>query len=181
ETTPSPTASPVLLQRKRYRGTSKLILNTDSEGDEMGDEDAVKEEDECSDSYDKREGSEDEDPGLVRGEDEAAPEGQHQAVPAADTAVGEPLGLGYEALRRRELSEREGEMPDTFEVGKGSRSAPDPERVWRIPSHRQSTLGTRVDPEGGKVYVDIPTYAPPASPVQTPSSSRWSSDSLLVS
>ncbi|GKG21117.1 hypothetical protein Tco_0383712, partial [Tanacetum coccineum] len=28
------------------------------------------------------------------------PEGQQQVVPAADTAVGEPLGLGYGALRR---------------------------------------------------------------------------------
>ncbi|GJU51653.1 hypothetical protein Tco_1221208 [Tanacetum coccineum] len=29
-------------------------------------------------------------------------QGQQQAVPAANTTVGEPLGLGYEALRRRE-------------------------------------------------------------------------------
>ncbi|GKF27111.1 hypothetical protein Tco_0083005 [Tanacetum coccineum] len=115
--------------RKRYRGTSKLILDTDSEGYEIGDGDDVEKEDKSSDSDDEREGSEDEDPVFVRGEDETAPEGQHQAVPAADTTVDEPLGLGYEVSRRHELAEREGEMPDTFEVGHGSRSAPEPERV----------------------------------------------------
>ncbi|GJX25569.1 hypothetical protein Tco_0231865 [Tanacetum coccineum] len=176
-----PTMSSGLLTRVAEAMTLSDSAFRKSEGDEMRDEDDVEEEDKSSDSDDEREGSEDEDPGLVREKDEAALEGQYQAVPAADTAVDKPLGLGYETLRRRELSEREGEMPDTFEVGKGSRSAPEPERVWRIPSHRQSTLGTWVDPEGGNVYVDIPAYAPPASPVQTPSSSGWSSDSLPVS
>ncbi|GJS71444.1 hypothetical protein Tco_0704285 [Tanacetum coccineum] len=32
---PSPSSSPTLLVRKRYRGTSKLILDTNSEGDEF--------------------------------------------------------------------------------------------------------------------------------------------------
>ncbi|GKF89598.1 hypothetical protein Tco_0263561, partial [Tanacetum coccineum] len=37
--TPSPSSSPTLLVRKRYRGTSELILDTDSEGDKLGEED----------------------------------------------------------------------------------------------------------------------------------------------
>ncbi|GKC67234.1 hypothetical protein Tco_1099832 [Tanacetum coccineum] len=37
--TPSPSSSPTLPVRKRYRGTSALILDTDSEGDELGNED----------------------------------------------------------------------------------------------------------------------------------------------
>ncbi|GKC92542.1 hypothetical protein Tco_1157984, partial [Tanacetum coccineum] len=36
---PSSSSSLTLPVRKRYRGTSKLILDTDSEGDELGDED----------------------------------------------------------------------------------------------------------------------------------------------
>nr|GEY64323.1 hypothetical protein [Tanacetum cinerariifolium] len=125
--TPSPTLT--LPIRKRYRGTSKLILNTDSEGDELGDEDTDEDgKDESSDADDERErlddeghglddkgqddeghglddkgqglddeghGLDDEDHGLedeglgLEEEDEAVPEGQRQAVPAANTVVGE--------------------------------------------------------------------------------------------
>ncbi|GKB85905.1 hypothetical protein Tco_0958177 [Tanacetum coccineum] len=55
-------------------------------------------------------------------EEEAAPEGQQQAVPVVDTAADEPLGLGYVALRRCELALGEGSMPSTFEIGQSSRS-----------------------------------------------------------
>nr|GEW40743.1 hypothetical protein [Tanacetum cinerariifolium] len=41
--------------------------------------------------------------GLGLGEEEAVPEGQQRAVLVVGTAVSEPLGLGYEALRHREL------------------------------------------------------------------------------
>ncbi|GKE18352.1 hypothetical protein Tco_1425929 [Tanacetum coccineum] len=57
--TPSP--SPTLLVWKRNRGTSELVLDTDSEGDELGDEDA---EDDILDADDEREGLDDEDHGL---------------------------------------------------------------------------------------------------------------------
>ncbi|GJT46107.1 hypothetical protein Tco_0954822 [Tanacetum coccineum] len=116
ETSPSPTASPVLPLGKRYRGTSKLILDTNNEGDDIGDEDGEEEEDKSLDLDDEREGTEDEGPsaegeGLKLGEDEAAPEGQQQVAPVVDAALGEPLGLGFMALRRLELAEREGELP----------------------------------------------------------------------
>ncbi|GKE51509.1 hypothetical protein Tco_1486665, partial [Tanacetum coccineum] len=103
--TPSPSPFLTLPVRKRYRGTSELILNTDSERGELGDEDTTEDrEDKSSDMNDKRERSEDEGPGLEEREDEVVPEGQQQAVLAANTTVGEPLGLGYEALRHRELA-----------------------------------------------------------------------------
>ncbi|GJY29377.1 hypothetical protein Tco_0405144 [Tanacetum coccineum] len=57
--TPSPSLT--LLVRKRYRGTSELVLDTNIEGDELGDEDA---EDEILDADDEREGLDDEDHGL---------------------------------------------------------------------------------------------------------------------
>ncbi|GJX08376.1 hypothetical protein Tco_0196308 [Tanacetum coccineum] len=97
-------------------------------------------------------------------EEEAAPEGQQQAVSAKDTAVDEPLGLGYGALRRRELVVGEGEMPSMFEVGHGSRFMPEHEGVERISAFRQPTLVTWVDHEDGRVYIDIPTYVPPVAP-----------------
>ncbi|GKA65964.1 hypothetical protein Tco_0765671 [Tanacetum coccineum] len=60
--------------------------------------------------------------------------------------------MGYEALIRREDSNRERE------------------RV-RCP----------IDLEDGRAYIDAPTYPPPALPVQTLPSSEWSSGLLLVS
>ncbi|GKG10506.1 hypothetical protein Tco_0341906, partial [Tanacetum coccineum] len=126
-----PTLSPGMSSRiaeaaaftEEVPGTSELILDTDSEGDELGEEDT--EEDECLDADDEREGQdlddegqdlddegqglddegqglENEGPGMVE-EDEAAPKGQQQAVLVVDTAVSEPLGLGYEAARHRAL------------------------------------------------------------------------------
>nr|GEX77963.1 hypothetical protein [Tanacetum cinerariifolium] len=54
--TPSPSSSLTLLGQKRYKGTSKLILDTDNKGDELGDEDTKKDkEDEGLDANDERE------------------------------------------------------------------------------------------------------------------------------
>nr|GEY06073.1 hypothetical protein [Tanacetum cinerariifolium] len=107
--------------RKRSRGTSELILDTDSEEDE--------EVDESSDSDSESEDTEDEGPtARDEGGDEAIPRGQQQAAPVMETVVGEPLRLGYEALRRREIASRESKMPSVFKVGHGFGSVPEPER-----------------------------------------------------
>nr|GEW00282.1 hypothetical protein [Tanacetum cinerariifolium] len=127
------TPYPPLLVRKRYKGTSKLILDTDSEGDEDTDEDGK---DESLDTDDKRErerlddeghglddegidlddeghGLDDEDRGLegkrlgLERSEDVVLKGQRWAVPATDTTVGKPLGLGYEALRCQELAVEE--------------------------------------------------------------------------
>ncbi|GKC81043.1 hypothetical protein Tco_1136760 [Tanacetum coccineum] len=76
-----------------------------------------------------------------------------QAASAMDTAMGEPLGLGYGALRRHELAVEEDRVPSTFEV----------------------------DSKDGRVYTDIPAYVPSVAPVQTPPSPEWLSGSLLIS
>ncbi|GKC52614.1 hypothetical protein Tco_1075359 [Tanacetum coccineum] len=153
--TPSPSSSLTLPIRKRYR------------------------EDESHSLEDEGHGSEDEGPGSE--EEEAAPEGQQQAAPIEDIAMDEPLGLGYGALRCHELTLGEGSVPNTFEVGQSSRSVPKHEGAERISAFRQPTLVTRVDPEDGRVYTDILTYAPPVAPVQTSPSPEWSSGSLPVS
>nr|GEU55419.1 hypothetical protein [Tanacetum cinerariifolium] len=92
--TPSPSLT--LPVRKRYRGTFELILDIDSEGDDLGDE-----EDESSDADDEKE--------IVR------------AVLVVETAASEPLGLEYGALRRCELAVEEDQVPSTFEVGQSFR------------------------------------------------------------
>ncbi|GJY69103.1 hypothetical protein Tco_0472085 [Tanacetum coccineum] len=110
-------------------------------------------------SEDEGPGSEDEGLGL---EEEAAPEGQQQAALAEDTTVDEPLGLGYGALRCRDLALGEGSVPSTFKVGQSSRSVPEHKGAERIFVFRQSTLVIWVDPKDGRVYTDIPSYVPPA-------------------
>ncbi|GJS51484.1 hypothetical protein Tco_0624846 [Tanacetum coccineum] len=165
-----------LPSRKRYRGTSELVEDDNEEGD---DEQEDEEMEESSDSDSVSEDAEDEGPtiededpavgdeGLAAGDegpgmgveslslggDEAVPVGQQRAAPVAETAMGEPLGLGYRALRHREIAWGEGWMPSVFEV----------------------------DPEDGIVYIDVPAYPPPAPPAQTPPSPEWSSGSLPIS
>ncbi|GJZ31805.1 hypothetical protein Tco_0576852, partial [Tanacetum coccineum] len=56
-------------------------------------------------------------------EEEVVPGGQQQAALVMGTAVSTPLGLGYGAVRFRELALEEDHVYSTFEVGKGSGSA----------------------------------------------------------
>ncbi|GKE86725.1 hypothetical protein Tco_1560467, partial [Tanacetum coccineum] len=55
--------------------------------------------------------------GLEEEEEEAVPGGQQQAAPVVGTTVSTPLGLGYGALRCRELALEEGDVYSTFEDG----------------------------------------------------------------
>ncbi|GKD30167.1 hypothetical protein Tco_1240945 [Tanacetum coccineum] len=71
----SSSSSPTLLVRKRYRGTSKLILDTNSEGDELGEEDTKEDESLDADDERERENSKDEGPDIEEDE-EAAPKEQ---------------------------------------------------------------------------------------------------------
>ncbi|GJV71892.1 hypothetical protein Tco_1491887 [Tanacetum coccineum] len=155
--TSSSSSSPALPVRKRYRGTSELILDTDSEEDEIGEEDT--DEDEGHGLDDEGHGLDDEDRSMES----------------------DGLGLGYGALRYRELALEEDQVYSTFELGQGSGSVPDPKRPERVSALRQPTLTTWIDPEDGIAYIDIPAYPPPAPPAQTPPSPEWSSGSLPVS
>nr|GEV58117.1 reverse transcriptase domain-containing protein [Tanacetum cinerariifolium] len=87
--------------------------------------------------------------------DAAVPEDQQRPAPVMKTAVGEPLRLGYRALRRREIALGEGRMPSVFEVGQSSRSVPDPERPERVLALRPPTLTTWIDLEDDIDYIDI--------------------------
>ncbi|GJW86615.1 hypothetical protein Tco_0161955 [Tanacetum coccineum] len=91
---------------KRYRGTPELILDTDSEGDELGEVDTKEDEE---DESDESQGLEDAGFGL---EEEEA----DQAVLVVETALSKSLRLGYGALRRHELAVEEDQVPSTFEI-----------------------------------------------------------------
>ncbi|GJT30278.1 hypothetical protein Tco_0910553 [Tanacetum coccineum] len=93
--------------------------------------------------------------GLEDNEEEAIPRGQQQGAPVVKIALSAPLGLGYEALRHRELALEEDHVYSTFEVGQ--------------------------DSEDDIVYIVIPVYPPPAPLVQTPPSPEWTSGSILIS
>ncbi|GKF52105.1 hypothetical protein Tco_0148572, partial [Tanacetum coccineum] len=109
--------------------------------------------------------------GLGLGEEEEAlPEGHQHAAPVVGTAVSARLGLGYGALRCRELALEEDHVYSTFEVGQDSGSAPESERPEWVSASRHPTLTTWTDPEDGMVYIDVPAYPPPAPPVQAPPS-----------
>ncbi|GJX67774.1 putative reverse transcriptase domain-containing protein [Tanacetum coccineum] len=71
--------------------------------------------DEGHGSDDKGRGLEGEGLGLEE-EEEAAPEGQQQAVSIVDTAASEPLSLGYRAASHRALEPIEEIVPSTYEV-----------------------------------------------------------------
>nr|GEX89646.1 hypothetical protein [Tanacetum cinerariifolium] len=155
--------SPTLPVRKRYRGTSELILDTDEEEEDEEAEESLDSDNESEDIKDeglaaKDEGPATRDDGLdardegpdirieslgLRG-DEAVPEGQQRATPVLDTTV-------------------------------------EPERLERVSAFRQPTRTTWIDPEDGRTYIDVPAYPPPALPVQKPLSPEWSSYSLPIS
>nr|GEU87484.1 hypothetical protein [Tanacetum cinerariifolium] len=153
---------------------SDSVFQDDEEEDEEDEDEEVKE------SLDFDSDSEDvEDEGLAA-EDEGFATGD-EGVAEGDEGLGEPLGLGYGALRHKEIASREVQMPSVFEVGQGSRSIPDPERPEGVLALKHPALTTWIDLEDGKVYIDVPAYQPPAPHVQTSPSLKWSSGSLLVS
>ncbi|GKB80005.1 hypothetical protein Tco_0946900 [Tanacetum coccineum] len=165
--TPSSSSSSAFPVRKRYRGTSELILDTNSE-EEIGEEDT--DEDEGHGLDDEGHGLDDGGHGLddegrsvesdglgLEGEEEAVLEGQPRAVLVVGAAASAPLGLG------------------------GSGSVPEPERPERVSALRQPTLITWIDPKDGSTYIDVPAYPPTAPPAQTPPSPEWSSGLLHVS
>ncbi|GJT55599.1 hypothetical protein Tco_0990653 [Tanacetum coccineum] len=129
------------------------FLEDDKEEDDEEEDDEEEDEEikEISDSDNENKGAEDE------GGDAAIPEGQQRAALVVKTAMGEPLGLGYEALRCWEIALGEGRMPSVFEP----------------------TLTTWIDLEDGIAYIDVLAYPPPA--LQTSLSLEWSSGSLLIS
>ncbi|GJV91569.1 hypothetical protein Tco_1539382 [Tanacetum coccineum] len=160
----SPTPTPT--RASFHHWTACMII----EGDKLGDEDTDEgREDESSDANDEIEGSDD---GIMDKGDEATPEGQQQAISVADTAMGEPLGLGYEALRRRELAEEEDQ--DSIVYTDIPAYVPPAPPVQTPPSPEWSSISLLVSPAPSTVPSPIPSPmisliipSPIASPVAT--------------
>nr|GEY24289.1 hypothetical protein [Tanacetum cinerariifolium] len=125
----------------RKRGMPELILDIDSEEDELRDEDDKEEDEEVEKSLDSDSKSKDAEDEGPNAEDEDP------------TTRDEGIAAGDEGHDMREIALGEGQMPNVFEI----------------------------DPEDGIAYIDVPVYPPPAPPVQTPPSPKWSSGSLLIS
>ncbi|GKB56914.1 hypothetical protein Tco_0913100, partial [Tanacetum coccineum] len=167
--TSSASSSLALLVRKRYQGTSELILDTDSEEDEIGEEDTN--EDEGRGLDDEGHGLDNEGHGL---DDEG------HGLDDEGRSV-ESDGLSLEGEEETVPEVEEDQVYSTLEIGQGSGSVPEPERPERVSALRHPTLTTWIDPKDGIAYINIPAYPPPAPPAQTPPSPEWSSSSLPVS
>ncbi|GKD34797.1 hypothetical protein Tco_1250306 [Tanacetum coccineum] len=128
-------------------------LTAGVEGPSMDDE-GYGLDDESSGIDDKGHSVESDELGLEE-EEEAVPRGQQHAALVVGKTVSAPLGLGYGALRRRELALEEGDVYSLFEVGQ--------------------------DPEDGMIYFGIPDYPPPSPPVLTPPLLEWTFGSLPIS
>ncbi|GJS90602.1 hypothetical protein Tco_0773238 [Tanacetum coccineum] len=192
-----------LLARKRYRGTFELVEDSEEDEEivENLDSDSV-----SQDAEDEGPTTEDEDPtagdeGLAAGvevpgtndesyglddeshgmDDESRGLGDEDHNVKSDRlSVSAPLGVGYGALRRRELALEEDYVYSTFKVGHCSGSAQKSKRPERVSASRQPSLTTWIDPKDSTVYIDVPTYPPPP-PVQTPPLPEWMSGSLPIS
>ncbi|GJY32789.1 hypothetical protein Tco_0417258 [Tanacetum coccineum] len=170
ESSPS-VSSPDLPSRKRYRGTSELVKDSEEDDDEEDEEieESIDSNSVSGDAKDEGPTAEDEDPAA---EDEGLTAGV-EGPGMNDEGYGlddESRGLGYGALRHRKLALEEGDVYSTFEVGQDSGSVPESERPERVSAFRQPTLTKWTDPEDGMIYIDIPDYPPLAPPVQTPPS-----------
>ncbi|GKD10435.1 hypothetical protein Tco_1190120, partial [Tanacetum coccineum] len=159
--TPSPSSFLTLPIRKRYRGTSELVEDTEDESSDLNTKrGGPGSEDEGLGSEDEGLGLEDEGPGSEEEDEEAAPEGQQQAVSVVDTAVDEPLGLGYRALRRCELALEEGSVPSTFKIRQSSRFMSEQQRVEEVPAIVDGTVYTDISVE--VLLVRVPVQTPPS-------------------
>ncbi|GJT18891.1 putative reverse transcriptase domain-containing protein [Tanacetum coccineum] len=146
----SPSVSPPdLLSRKRYRGTSELVEDSeeDEEIEESMDSDSVSEnaEDEGPTTEDDYPVTEDE--GLTAGVEGP---GMHNE------------GYGLDDERHG----KDDEIRGIDEEGHSDfGSAPESKRLDGVSAFRQPSLTTWTDPEDGMIYIDIPDYPPPAPPL----------------
>ncbi|GJZ47436.1 hypothetical protein Tco_0601268 [Tanacetum coccineum] len=144
-----PTLSSGMSARIAEIGTSELILDTDSEGEELGEEDTEEEEEDESDEDhglgDKIQGLKDEGLGL---------EEEERFVPE------EP-----------ELAVKEDPVPNTFKVGQSSRSMPEhegapPAAPVQTPPSLEWSLGSLLIASSSPV-VPLPIASPVATSTAT--------------
>nr|GEV57834.1 uncharacterized mitochondrial protein AtMg00810-like [Tanacetum cinerariifolium] len=148
--------SPAFPVRKRYRGTSELILDTDIEGDKLG-EDEDEEVEESLDSDSESEDVEDEGPTAEDKDPAAGDEGLAAGDKGLNVGV-ESLGLGGdEAVPKGQ--QRTASVVKTV-VSQSSGFVLESERPERVSTLRQPTLTTYIDPEDAPSIVLLPISSP---------------------
>nr|GEX28365.1 hypothetical protein [Tanacetum cinerariifolium] len=178
--------SPTLPDRKRYRGTSELILGTDSEEiDESLDSDS-----ESKDAEDEGPTAKDEDPtmgdeGLAVGIEDLGVDDESfglddenydlddESHGVDDESRGlddegrgiESDGLGLGEDEAVPEGQQQAAPVVRMIVRQGSDSAPEPGRSERVSAFRQPSLTIWTDLKDGMVYIDVPVYPPPVPPV----------------
>ncbi|GKE82788.1 hypothetical protein Tco_1552788, partial [Tanacetum coccineum] len=153
----SSSSPPDLPSRKCYRGTSELVED-DEEDDDEEDEEIEKSLDSnnvSEDAEDEGPTVEDEDPTIGDEGLAVGDEGPEKAVPEGQQRVVSVVGTA---------------VSSPLGLGYGMLR---PRELALEEDHTYL--------EDGMVYIDVPAYPPPASPVQTPPSPEWSSGSLPVS
>ncbi|GKE76028.1 hypothetical protein Tco_1542148 [Tanacetum coccineum] len=179
----SPSVSPPdLPSRKRYRGTSELIEDSEEDDDEKDEEieESINSDSVCEDAEDEGPTTEDKDPAT---EDEGLTVGV-EGPDMDDVGYGlddESRGMDDEGHSVESdglgIEEEEAVPGGRIRFRIGTRV----QRLDRVSAFRQPTLTTWTDPEDGMIYIDIPDYPPPAPPVQTPPLPEWTSGSLPIS
>nr|GEZ12448.1 hypothetical protein [Tanacetum cinerariifolium] len=203
--------SPTLPVRKRYKGTSKLVLGTDSKEDEEVEESSDSDI-ESKDVEDKGPTTKDKDPtaedeGLATRVEGPSIDDESYGLDSESHGVddeshglddesygidGEGCGIESDGFGLgEEEAVPEGQqrvvlvvgtaMRKTLGLGTGFWFCTEPGRSERVSTFRQPTLTTWTDPEDGMVYIDVLVYPPPAPPVQTPPSPEWKSGLLPIS
>ncbi|GJW05724.1 hypothetical protein Tco_1568147 [Tanacetum coccineum] len=183
----SPSLSlPDLPSRKHYRGTFELVEDSEEDDDEE-DEESMDSNSVSKDAEDEGLTAKDDDPaardeGLAArvevpsmdDESRGSDDGIHGLDEEGHSVESDRLGLGYGELRHQGLALEENHVYSTFEVGQGSGSAPEPERLERVSAFRQPTLTTWTDLEDAMVYIDLLVYPAPTPPVQSSPLHEWS-------
>nr|GEW88392.1 hypothetical protein [Tanacetum cinerariifolium] len=177
--------SSTLLVQKRYRGTSELILGTDSEED--------KDVEESLDSNSESEGAENEGPTAEDKDLAAWDEGLATGVEVPDVDD-ESYGLDDESYGLNDEShdvddDSRGLDEEGHSVEINGLGLEEDRRLYMGVSSRQLRLWGQLQPtpttwtysEDDMVYIDVPIYPPPAPPVQTPPLPEWMSGSLPIS
>ncbi|GKC68927.1 hypothetical protein Tco_1114810, partial [Tanacetum coccineum] len=172
----SPSVSPPdLLLRKRYRGTSELVEDSeeDEEIEESMDSDSV-----SKDAKDEGPTIEDEDPAV---EDEGLTAGV-EGPGMHDERYGlddESHGMDDES---RDVEDKGHSVEyDGLGLEEEEEAVHEGQQQAALVMGTALTLTTWTDPEDSMVYIDVPTYPPPAPPVQTSPSPEWTSGSLRIS
>ncbi|GKB12085.1 hypothetical protein Tco_0846008 [Tanacetum coccineum] len=190
---------PDLPSRKRYRGTSELVDDSEEDDDEDEEiEESMNSDSVSGDAEDEGPTAEDEDPAA---EDEGLT-ARVKGLGMDDVGYGlddesrgiddEGHSVGSDGLGLEEDEEVvPGGQQQVALVVRTAMSAPlglgygalrhQSGRPERVSAFRQPTLTTWTDPEDGMIYIDILDYPPPAPPVQTPPSPEWTSGSLPIS